>query len=280
MPGPKASGVIVLGMHRSGTSAVTRTLNLFGLSASAAEDLIGPGPGNERGHWESESLMQCNERLLGAVGASWYRPPAAGGLWLRRPEVQALKPLCRAAFERAHPTPGWVWKDPRTCLTLDFWLDLVQRPALVLVLRHPVDIAQSLQHRNGIPLQYGVALWEHYIREVLRGIRGHPVLVIRFDDLIDETDATLDGIGAMLSAVNVGNLESDRGEIHRNLERGLRHHARTAGTGPDMLAQEQLELLSVVQGISGFHPVFPALDLPAESAGAVALAAYSQYPGG
>jgi hypothetical protein len=258
-------GVIVAGMHRSGTSAVTRTLNLFGLSTSPAQDLIGPGLGNERGHWESASLTGCNDRLLGAVGATWDRPPAAGGRWLAEPAVQALKPLCATTFQRVHAESGWVWKDPRVCLTLDLWLELIQRPAIVLVLRHPADIAQSLRRRNGITLNHGVTLWERYLRDVLRGIRGLPVLVMWFDDLIDDTESSLDDLSALLSAVRLGAPDAPRQEMRANLESGLRHQRRSSAADRGLLTFEQSKLLALLRGIAGFHQAFPELDLPAES---------------
>src|SRR3954470_11086367 len=108
-------GVLVVGMHRSGTSATTRVLNLTGLPLADADDLWLELPGNESGYWESASLSRVNERLLRRVGGTWWRPPdpaalvgLAGDPDLRRQAAQL--------FVRLHGTGAWVWKDPRVCL--------------------------------------------------------------------------------------------------------------------------------------------------------------------
>jgi hypothetical protein len=271
---PAAPGVIVLGMHRSGTSATTRTLNLLGLGMCPSDDLLGPGPGNERGHWESHSLVECNHALLRIANGDSYHPPVVGGAWASHPIVQALKPYCAETFARAHPTPGWVWKDPRTCLTLDFWLEIVSRPAIVMVMRHPVHVAQSLVQRDGIPLDYAIALWERYVRESLRSIHGLPVFVTWFDDLLDNTDTWLKDMGAFLHAVKIGHSATSRRAIHEYLDGGLRHHGDGADagagdvrteTGDEILTPEQRSLLAITREINGFYPSFSTPDLPEES---------------
>src|SRR3954468_10001271 len=68
-------GVLVVGMHRSGTSATTRVLNLAGLPLADTDDLWLELPGNETGYWESSSLSRFNEGLLQRAGGSWWRPP-------------------------------------------------------------------------------------------------------------------------------------------------------------------------------------------------------------
>jgi hypothetical protein len=71
----------VLGMHRSGTSAVTRALNLLGLTVCPPADLIGAHATNPTGHWESRTLVECNNAVLLAAGArSWCPPPPGAGM--------------------------------------------------------------------------------------------------------------------------------------------------------------------------------------------------------
>src|SRR4051794_2356889 len=75
------TGVVVLGMHRSGTSAVTRLINLLGVSVGDTADLVGEDHANRRGYWESYSLSTYQEHLLELLGGSWYRPPALAPGW-------------------------------------------------------------------------------------------------------------------------------------------------------------------------------------------------------
>jgi hypothetical protein len=65
----KTQGLLVLGMHRSGTSAVTRVLNLLG--CALADNLVGPSDGNETGHWESLAALELNDAILASAGSHW-----------------------------------------------------------------------------------------------------------------------------------------------------------------------------------------------------------------
>ena len=113
--------VVVLGMHRSGTSAATRVISLLGVPLCQPADLLCTHHGNDPGHWESAPLVAENERLLGSLTSSWWCPPRntdeVAGLASDATRVRAS----RTIFSGSFPTPQWVWKDPRTCLLLPFW---------------------------------------------------------------------------------------------------------------------------------------------------------------
>src|SRR5579884_3426223 len=114
------SRVIVLGMHRSGTSAVTRVVNLLGLSLGREDDLYHAADNPD--HWESSALIEANDSILQKLGGRWDAPPNLQEGWessdLMRGEMSRL----RNTFLHVYPEDGWVWKDPRTCLTLPLWL--------------------------------------------------------------------------------------------------------------------------------------------------------------
>ena len=82
-------GVLVLGMHRSGTSALTRVLNLLGLDAGR-DVLMGASESNPTGHWEVERLTSFNDRLLDDRGGRWSAPPVCRSGGARRPGRRAL----------------------------------------------------------------------------------------------------------------------------------------------------------------------------------------------
>ncbi|MFE6684872.1 sulfotransferase family protein [Streptomyces sp. NPDC057743] len=179
-------GVLVLGMHRSGTSAVTRAVNLLGVPTCVPSDLTPAGLGNQRGHWESRSLVQFNNALLNALGRSSWCPPPLDA-WAGGPHLPDLPPeRARRLLERLHPTPQWVWKDPRTSLTLPFWLAaLHDLPlALVLCVRDPLEVAASLRRRDGTPWKVALCMWERYLRHALAAAAGRPVLVTRYETLL------------------------------------------------------------------------------------------------
>lgn len=86
---PDSTALVVLGMHRSGTSALTRLLHTAG--ADAGGRLLGASAGNELGHWEDAFVVETNERLLAALGRRWddVRPLPAG--WLQDESAVAAR---------------------------------------------------------------------------------------------------------------------------------------------------------------------------------------------
>jgi hypothetical protein len=180
------TGVVILGMHRSGTSAATRAVNLLGVPLCSQEDLWLGTRGNPSGYWESASLARFNDRLLREAGAAWWCPPRPNELeteW----KSDALRTAAFALFARLHATTQWVWKDPRTCLTLPFWRDVLQtRFTCLLVLRNPLEIAESLRIRDSMPTRWGLALWERYSHHALRALDGQDVIVTEYADLVGD----------------------------------------------------------------------------------------------
>ena len=181
-------GVLVLGMHRSGTSAVAGMTNLLGLATCASNDLITQMAWNPGGHWESRSLTRFNDQLLTEMGHTWWYPPPSGSGYSEVASRIVAPPEAAARyFDRLHPSEPWVWKDPRTCLTLPFWRQALHRPlAGIVVFRNPIDVATSLQFRNSLPLSFGVALWERYTRLLFEHAGGMPLLVSCYDDLVQD----------------------------------------------------------------------------------------------
>jgi hypothetical protein len=179
--------VIVLGMHRSGTSVATRLTNLLGPALCRPQDLVRGHGGNERGHWESTPMVAENDHLLGRLASRWWCPPN------NLDDVERLASdaheLARArdVFARSHPNSPCVWKDPRTCLLLPFWSRaLDSKPVVIHITRDPRDVAQSIHARDGLSVPFAMALWERYVRSAVQGAQGLPVLVTRMDDMLDD----------------------------------------------------------------------------------------------
>jgi len=175
-------------MHRSGTSAATRLVNLLGLHTCLPDDLLGPMRGNPTGLWESDSLVQRNDELLDRLGRAWWCPPAADTL--ARAEARGTLPdpvEAGAAFRAVHPDAPWVWKDPRAALVLPYWRRAIGAPvAAIVMLRDPVAVATSLLRRDQFPIELGVALWERYNRLLAAGAAGLPLWLSTYDDLVED----------------------------------------------------------------------------------------------
>jgi GT2 family glycosyltransferase len=251
---PPPIGVFVVGMHRSGTSAATRVVNLLGVPTCRQEDLFSDARGNAKGHWESRSLIGFNDRLLGRLGGAWWCPPPLEPGWASE---LAWLPLDegRRVFRAAHPTAQWVWKDPRNCITLPFWrAALDELPVAILVLRNPLAIVRSLRRRNRFGPRLVLALWERYMHTALRGLEGLPVLVARYDDLVDDPSGWCRSAAAFLSVHGVRLAgPPDTRAIARFVDDGLRHSRAgraELASHPDVSAS-QLELYDRLERLVG-----------------------------
>lgn len=179
--------VVVIGMHRSGTSAITNALGLLGCSLGDTGDFMSPKRWNPKGNWEHQRLIDRNDLVLELYGGTWFAPPRLPGDWARRPKAQAMIPRLRSEFAEIYPEEGWVWKDPRVCLTLPLWLQAwSSAPVAVMAFRHPLAVAKSLAARNGFSLRHGLALWEVYNSEALWNLRDVPTAVYGYESALDD----------------------------------------------------------------------------------------------
>jgi hypothetical protein len=157
--------VCIAGMHRSGTSMVAKLLHESGLYLGPESDLIPPGPGNPEGFWENRRFVQINARILKVLRGAWDYPPPIPEDWSTASlaSQRAKAELVLADFAGREP---WGWKDPRNCLTLPFWQLLLDSTKVVLVVRNPLETAESLRKRNGFSYALGLALWHTYYQRV------------------------------------------------------------------------------------------------------------------
>src|SRR5262249_49785868 len=156
--------VCILGMHRSGTSVITRILNLLGVDLGPEARLQGPRPDNPRGFWEHEPFVRIDDDILSRFGGSWSAPPAFPPGWERGPDVLDLRARARiAAAESCAVAALWGWKDPRACLTLPFWQAVLPPMHYVICFRSVVEVARSLERREGFTLERGARLWVAHV---------------------------------------------------------------------------------------------------------------------
>ena len=263
---PSPEGVVILGMHRSGTSLITRLVSLLGLAVCRHDDLLVGLAGNPRGHWESKSLLHFNNRLLGELGGTWFCPPLLGpeevSLMLHRHASRAL-----AVLHDAHPERPWVWKDPRTCVLLPFWSAVLeQRAAYVLVVRHPFEVSDSLARRNGYTPRLSLALWERYTRQAMLGAAGRPLMVCTYDEVLADPAAWCERLVAFLSELELTTRAVDKVAVGAFIMDGLRHSHQSwtdLQPGP-LISPEQVALAHAASAFTVQRSYVPPA-LPAET---------------
>ncbi|MBI3940370.1 MAG: sulfotransferase family protein [Acidobacteria bacterium] len=172
MPQTIKRTVCILGMHRSGTSCVTGTLEENGVYLGA---VARNSPFNLRGNRENPRIMALHNDLLAANGGSWDCPP---------PEVvwSAVHKQTREEIIREYDhVDCWGFKDPRTLLTLDGWLEALPELSMIGIFRHPIASAKSLQARSGMELEKGIDLWTYYNARMLSYRNRHHFPILSFD---------------------------------------------------------------------------------------------------
>lgn len=223
-----AKAMLVLGMHRSGTSAATRILNLLGADLGAR--LLDPAGDNIKGYWEHADAVDINDRLLLGMRRSWddiRRLPenweTSHGAEQATAEIQSL---VRHEFDH---TPLWAIKDPRLCRVVPAWTAALSRegvePLFLFVMRHPAEVAQSLAKRDGTGLEFGYALWLRYVTESELATRRYRRVMIRYDDLLNDWRGCMDHVSQSLGIDLMGGPNAQfHEEIDSYLDVGDRHH--------------------------------------------------------
>ncbi len=178
--------ICVLGMHRSGTSLLSRVLNLMGVSLGPNEHLMRPRSDNPRGFWENTALSGINDRIFSMYGGSWDNTPHFPESWQENPELDALKAEATGIIKRDFSGAAlWGFKDPRTSLTLPFWQTLVPDMRYVIVIRNPLDVALSLLRRDGFSLEKSSSLWVNHLSSAFKHTSGKQRMALFYEDFME-----------------------------------------------------------------------------------------------
>lgn len=181
---PKRCIVCVLGMHRSGTSVAARLMNLLGISLGAEEQLLIPQPDNPTGYWEYRPILELNDEILGRLGGSFAEPPPLPPGWETAAELADLRRRARDLIARTFASGDWGWKDPRTCLTLPFWKQILPPIQYVICMRSPAEVAASLETRDGSSVEKSIRLWQIYTGAAIEQTTGLPRHFLFYEDVI------------------------------------------------------------------------------------------------
>lgn len=242
----RSTCVLVLGMHRSGTSALTRVLNLLG--AELPGNLMPARPSNEKGFWESLDIQRLNDDLLAALSTRWDDPVSVS--------TEQLPPAQRAAFHDraarllARDFSGsqlFVLKDPRVCRLFPFWRDALSEYGcelkVIIPFREPLDVSASLMRRNEMDATKAQVLWLHHMLHAEYQSRTLPRAILPFDELIQDWRASLRTIATRLNLTFPTSWEEASPEIDAFLDPSLRHH-HTPANDHDAPATELIDDVS------------------------------------
>lgn len=154
---------VVLGMHRSATSLVTKGLSGI---INIGSVIMPAGRGNPWGHFENMRFVEMNDAILSAAGGSWDNPPQEEAiLSLKNEFADRIQRLVKQESE-GHEL--WGWKDPRTTLTIKLYLPYLINPHFIACFREPHEVALSLNKRDGFPIENGIRLAKEYNDRLLK----------------------------------------------------------------------------------------------------------------
>lgn len=185
----ESKAVLVLGAHRSGTSAVARVCNLLGVDLGNC--LLQARADNVSGFWEHQGIHEVHEDLLSSIGSSWHdvRPVPEG--WVQSETVGRYRTriieILRHDFSGS---PLWGIKDPRICRLLPLWLSILKdlrcKPYFLIVTRNPLEVAGSLAARDNFPTSKSLLLWLRHVIEAERDTRRYPRAFINYEAFLHD----------------------------------------------------------------------------------------------
>lgn len=173
----------MLGMHRSGTSFLTGSLQQAGLELHRFHE---QNPHNKKGNRENQDIVELNNWVLDESGGSWDHPPELV-IWKQHHFDRA-----RQILSHYSQYPLWGFKDPRSLITFDGWHRLLPDLELVGIFRHPTAVAKSLYTRNSkTSIADGLDLWLCYNKRLLELYDANPFPILCFDQSFEKLRSQL-----------------------------------------------------------------------------------------
>lgn len=229
---PGKTALIVLGMHRSGTSATTGALQCLGVQLGR-NLYAGHRDINAKGYFEHGDIADANDEALQVLGSSWDDVLLKDDGWWRReslkPYATTIRKVVRRDFARSRL---WAVKDPRVCRLLPWWLDILAAEAItpyfLFVLRAPADVFRSLERRDGFSEEKAAMLWILHYLEAELWTRGRPRGFIDYDAFVEAPQASIERVANELGLAFPTSPAAARNCLAQLVTPELRHHRAAA----------------------------------------------------
>ena len=217
--------IVVLGMHRSGTSAITRGLQVMGVELG--DKLIAPIEGvNAKGFWEDIDLNALNIEMLNAIDSDWHHltPIEPSNVDILRKKGYFFRAV-EMLRQKVSSVPIFGFKDPRVAKLLSFWKEVVRYcqfdVSYVIAVRHPLSVVKSLAIRDGIETGQSYLLWLGHVVTSLTGSIGEKRVLVDYDRLMQSPGRELMRVAECIgSEIDHTELQSYKNDF---LDQGLRH---------------------------------------------------------
>ncbi len=184
---PRRKAILILGMHRSGTSALSGAVKALG--AAGPKNPIPGDHANPKGYWESIPLNRSNEDFLASAASSWHDWLQLDPRWLQSQAVEQHRHRIKAILESEFGgEPLFFVKDPRICrfvpLASSILGEMNVDTVALLPIRNPLEVARSLNRRNGLPLPTSFLLWLRHVLDAEYHSRDMPRHFLRYEKFL------------------------------------------------------------------------------------------------
>jgi hypothetical protein len=260
--------VVVLGMHRSGTSSAAGALVRLG--AAAPQHLIASNADNERGYWESPVILKLNDAILTAGGSDWKDWRKFDLNKIDALKANAFRARAKEALAEEFGDVGFaVIKDPRMCRLMPFWgpvfADAKWSVRALLPIRSPLEVGQSLYCRDGLSPAYGCLLWLRHVLDAEVETRGMARAVLDWPQFLGDRRIALTRVSEQWGLMWPYLYEDALAEVDEFVSADLRHQRASEAdlqTHPainDLVRRTYAAMIDLVQD-SGDGSVLKKLD--------------------
>ncbi|MFZ2630260.1 MAG: hypothetical protein WA081_02390 [Desulfosalsimonadaceae bacterium] len=223
--------IIVLGMYRTGTSALAGCLQILG--ADFGNAIMADSPVKTAGRYGNNEIVSIHDNLLSNLGCRWDMIGNLPDGWVDSPAADIAKEDIMGIFQRNFSGSDlWAVTDPRICRLMPLWLDVFRKlniaPVFIHMVRHPCEVAESLNVCDGMDLRKGHLLWMVYNRDALSGCNGHRHTLVTYDQLLADPVTTLIAVSEKLEMAYPFSMDSRYQQIIEFVrpERKHRHHSQ------------------------------------------------------
>lgn len=216
--------LLVLGMHRSGTSALAGIIDQLGFDAGS--HVLVPQADNPKGFWENAKVVDAHDAILRSLGSSWDDPVTLNfgqyGEAVKQQYSDSLKKLLIEEFGEADKP---YIKDPRLCQFIELWLPLLNelewQPKCLIIVRNPFEVAESLRKRNDMDIDSALLIWLKCNLNIECQTRGISRCLLSYEGLLENPSEQIRRVMSSLeySSFEDGQIENsvayiDRAEQH------------------------------------------------------------------
>ncbi len=228
---PARQALLVLGMHRSGTSALTRVLGLCG--AALPRHSMAPRHDNTLGFWEPQPIVDAHDSFLRQSGTGWDAIAAyPASLFDSEPAAACRRGLADLAVREYGDAPLFILKDPRISRLMPLWRPVLDAlgiaPRVVIMVRNPLEIAGSLRARDGWSEHRALIVWLRYLLTAERDTRYLVRCFIGYGQLMSDWRATVERLSAELGIALAKRSPAMEQAIDAHIRPDLRHHRHRA----------------------------------------------------